>query len=43
MGAASIYGLVISIGCFFVLGESRQAFHDLAAGTAVFRRAGLGA
>jgi uncharacterized RDD family membrane protein YckC len=30
-------GLVVFIGCFFVLGEARQAFHDKFAKTAVFR------
>ena len=29
--------LVIFIGCFFTLGQSKLAFHDMAAGTAVFR------
>jgi len=37
----SIAGLVILVGCFFVLGEKRQAFHDLAAKTAVYKRAQL--
>lgn len=37
MGALnSIYSLVILIGFFFVLGQRRQAFHDMAAKTAVF-------
>jgi uncharacterized RDD family membrane protein YckC len=31
-------GLVIVIGCFFVLGAARQAFHDMAAKTAVFKK-----
>jgi uncharacterized RDD family membrane protein YckC len=34
-----IVALVIFIGCFFVLGQARQAFHDKAAGTAVFKKA----
>lgn len=33
---ASIASLVIVVGFFFVLGEKRQAFHDIAAKTAVF-------
>jgi uncharacterized RDD family membrane protein YckC len=34
----SILGLVVFIGCFFVLGQNRQAFHDMIAKTAVFRK-----
>jgi uncharacterized RDD family membrane protein YckC len=34
-------GFVILIGCFLVLGEGRQALHDLAAKTAVFKRGEL--
>jgi uncharacterized RDD family membrane protein YckC len=34
-------GLVVFAGCFFVLGDKRQALHDLAARTAVFRKADL--
>jgi uncharacterized RDD family membrane protein YckC len=30
-------GLLIFIGCFFVLGQKRQAFHDMIAKTAVYR------
>lgn len=30
-------GLLIFVGCFFVLGEKRQAFHDMLAKTAVYR------
>jgi uncharacterized RDD family membrane protein YckC len=33
--------LVIFIGCFLVLGDKRQALHDLAVRTAVFRKADL--
>ena len=36
-------GLIIFIGCFLVLGEKRQALHDMGAATAVFRKADLGA
>lgn len=32
----SFAGFVIFVGCFFVLGDKRQAFHDMAAGTAVY-------
>jgi uncharacterized RDD family membrane protein YckC len=34
-----LVGLVIVVGCFFVLGQKRQAFHDNAAKTAVFKKA----
>lgn len=34
----SILGLVVFIGCFFVLGERKQAFHDMIAKTAVFKK-----
>jgi uncharacterized RDD family membrane protein YckC len=34
----SIIGIVIFIGCFFVLGDNKQALHDILAGTAVFRK-----
>jgi len=34
----NIAGLAIFIGCFFVLGEKRQAFHDMIAKTAVFNK-----
>jgi uncharacterized RDD family membrane protein YckC len=33
----SLVGLVIFVGCFFVLGQKRQALHDLIAKTAVFK------
>ena len=32
----TLAGLAVFIGCFFVLGEKRQALHDMAAKTAVF-------
>ena len=34
-------GLIIFVGCFLVLGDKRQALHDLGAATAVFRKADL--
>ncbi len=34
---ASLLGLVITIGCFFVLGQARLAFHDMLAKTAVYK------
>lgn len=34
---SSLVGLVIFVGCFLVLGEKRQAFHDMIAKTAVYR------
>lgn len=37
----SFAGFVIFVGCFFVLGEKRQAFHDMAAGTAVYYKSDL--
>jgi len=33
----NLAGLVIFIGCFFVLSANRQALHDLVAKTAVYR------
>lgn len=33
----SLAGLVIFIGCFFVLSETKQALHDRIAGTAVYK------
>jgi uncharacterized RDD family membrane protein YckC len=33
--------VVIFVGCFLVLGDKRQALHDIAARTAVFRKADL--
>lgn len=38
---ATAAGLIVFAGCFLVLGDKRQAIHDLAANTAVFRKAGL--
>ena len=37
----SLAGFVIFIGCFLVLGDKRQALHDMAAKTAVFNKADL--
>ncbi|MBI9065695.1 MAG: RDD family protein [Salinivirgaceae bacterium] len=37
----SIFGLIIIIGCFFVLGESKLALHDIIAKTAVYPKAEL--
>jgi uncharacterized RDD family membrane protein YckC len=37
----NLASLAIFVGCFFVLGASRQAFHDLAAKTAVYKKADL--
>ncbi|MDT8413614.1 MAG: RDD family protein [Vicingaceae bacterium] len=34
----SLAGFIIFIGCFFVLGQKRQAIHDLIAKTAVFKK-----
>ena len=36
-------GLAILIGCFFVLSSSHQAFHDMIAKTAVYKRSQLSA
>jgi len=38
---SSIVGIVILIGCFFVLGDSKLALHDLIAKTAVYKKAFL--
>ncbi|RMF35338.1 MAG: RDD family protein [Chlorobiota bacterium] len=38
---STIIGLVIFVGCFFVLGASRQALHDMIAKTAVYRRSDI--
>ncbi len=35
---ASLAGFVMFVGCFFVLGEKRQAFHDMISKTAVFSK-----
>jgi uncharacterized RDD family membrane protein YckC len=40
---SEILGPVIFVGCLFVLGRRRQALHDFAAGTAVYRRTDLAA
>jgi len=34
-------GIIVFIGCFLVLGDKRQALHDVAAKTAVFRKTDL--
>ncbi|MBN2613916.1 MAG: RDD family protein [Bacteroidales bacterium] len=36
-----ILGLVIFIGCFIVLGEKKQAIHDMLAKTAVYKKSAL--
>lgn len=36
-------GAIIFVGCFFALGDRRQALHDLGAATAVYRQADLAA
>ena len=36
-----IIGLIIFIGCFFVLGEKKQALHDIICKTAVYRKSDL--
>lgn len=38
---SSIAGLVIFVGCFLVLGQNRQALHDMAAKTAIFKTTDL--
>ncbi len=40
---ASLATVVIFVGCFLVLGDKRQALHDIAARTAVFRTSDLAA
>jgi uncharacterized RDD family membrane protein YckC len=35
---AGLLGMAVFFGCFFVLGEKRQALHDTIARTAVFRK-----
>lgn len=37
----SVLGFIVLIGCFFVLGESKLAFHDMLAKTAVYRKVEL--
>jgi len=41
MYLGGLVGLVIFVGCFLVLGQSRQALHDRAAHTAVFKKAAV--
>ncbi len=38
---SSVFGLAVVVGCFFVLGDKRQSFHDMIAKTAVFKRINL--
>lgn len=38
---STIVGVVIFIGCLFVLGANRQALHDMIAKTAVYRRSDI--
>lgn len=38
----SIFGFIILVGCFFVLGENKLAFHDMIAKTAVYRKDEIG-
>ncbi|MEW5981717.1 MAG: RDD family protein [Acidobacteriota bacterium] len=38
----TVAGLVVFVGCFLVLGASKQAIHDMVAKTAVYNRADLG-
>ncbi|MBL6869106.1 MAG: RDD family protein, partial [Flavobacteriales bacterium] len=33
-----IIGFIIFIGCFFVLGEKKQALHDIICKTAVYKK-----
>jgi uncharacterized RDD family membrane protein YckC len=37
----NLAGLIIFVGCFFVLGTKRQAFHDMLMKTAVYPRAAI--
>jgi len=34
----SLAGLVIFVGCFFVLGDKKQSFHDMISKTAVYKK-----
>jgi len=36
IGLSYLVGLAVFVGCFLVLGQKRQALHDILAGTAVF-------
>ncbi len=38
---STILGIIYIIGCFYALTENRQALHDLAVGSAVFRKSEL--
>lgn len=42
-GIGSFAGFVVFVGFLFVLGQKRQAFHDMAAGTAVYYKSDLNA
>lgn len=37
----SIAALAIVVGCFFVLGAARLSFHDMASGTAVYKKSDI--
>ncbi len=37
----NVLGLIVIIGCFFVLGAKKQAFHDMIAKTAVYKKSVL--
>ncbi len=37
----SLAGFIVFIGCFFVLGDKKQGFHDMIAKTAVFNKSDL--
>ncbi len=39
--ASSFLNLIVIIGCFFVLGQRRQAIHDMIAGTAVYHQSDI--
>jgi len=38
---SNLFGAVMLAGCFIAMGDDHQALHDILAGTAVYRRAGL--
>jgi uncharacterized RDD family membrane protein YckC len=37
----SLAGLIIFVGCFFTLGVKKQAFHDMIAKTAVYKKTAI--
>jgi uncharacterized RDD family membrane protein YckC len=41
LAAGHVVSLAVVMGCFFVLGSSRQALHDKVASTAVFKKSDL--